>query len=90
MNEDIEIFDNSDSSDFVSDDAENIVSDTETISEEIVQAAENDTIEVVSVQPVNAYGLTQAHMHFFALGFFVLLMFVYFVCQRGSYNGRNT
>ena len=86
----IENVDNTDNESTVSADTE---SAAENVTEDIQgdnATTSQDTVEVVSVQPLNSYGLTQAHMHFFAFGFFVLLMFVYFICQRGSYSGRNS
>lgn len=86
----IENADNTDNESSVSVDnestAENVAGDIQADN----ATASQDTVEVVSVQPLNSYGLTQAHMHFFAFGFFVLLMFVYFICQRGAYSGRNS
>lgn len=49
-----------------------------------------ENVEVVEVEPLNSAGLTRGQTNFFALGFFVVLMVIYFICQRGSISGRST
>lgn len=48
------------------------------------------SVEVVEIEPLNAAGLTRGQTNFFALGFFVVLMVIYFISQRGSISGRST
>lgn len=82
MNEnDIEINSTSSSEDVVQ-----VIEDVE----ENSSTSDSGTVEVISVEPLNSAGLSVGQTHIFAVGFFVLLMVIYFVCQRGSYDGRSS
>lgn len=61
-----------------------------TVTDESTEVSEVENVEVVEVEPLNSAGLTQGQTNFFALGFFVVLMVIYFVAQRGSISGRST
>lgn len=87
MNEDVEI--ETENNNLAAD--ESVTTETVDGSEVITpEPTDTTAVEVVSVEPFNSAGLTHGQTTFFAFGFFVLLMVVYFICQRGSYNGRNT
>lgn len=61
-----------------------------TVTDESTEVSEVENVEVVEIEPLNSAGLTQGQTNFFALGFFVVLMVIYFISQRGSISGRST
>lgn len=61
-----------------------------TVIDETSDVSGVENVEVVEVEPLNSAGLTRGQTNFFALGFFVVLMVIYFICQRGSISGRST